>query len=117
MKPTLQPSQPTRPWPFKVGEQLPPQCASPSLLRTLLSNLGPLAEQDLAQAAGLDNPNLVRALLKLDLCLGKVQFVDGRYQILPAPNPEEQSRIEEATRFLEARGFVVSRKADAQPQY
>lgn len=70
MKPTLQPSQPTRPWPFKVGEQLPPQCASPSLLRTLLSNLGPLAEQDLAQAAGLDNPNLVRALLKLDLCLG-----------------------------------------------
>lgn len=49
--------------------------------------------------------------------LGKVQFVDGRYQILPELNPEEQSRIEEATRFLEARGFVVSRKANAQPQY
>lgn len=105
-----------REWPFKVGDGSPPPASSPALLRTLLAAHGPMVEQELAQAAGLDNPTLVRALLKLDLCVQKVQIVDGRYQIFPAPDPLEHSRIQEATRFLEARGFVISRKTDAQPQ-
>ncbi|WP_306552902.1 hypothetical protein [Acidovorax sp.] len=112
-----QPSQAARVWPFRVGATLHPSVAGPARLRSLLSELGPLAESELAQAAGLESPGLVRALLKLDLHLGKVQLVEGRYQILPEPDQAEQSRIEEATRFLEARGFVVSRKPNVKSQY
>lgn len=73
-----------------------------ALLRT-----GPMSAAAICMEVDIRSTGLVWAVLKHDLAMGRVRFVNGRYELASEFEQDLQQRIRQATALLLSQGYQV----------